>query len=87
MNSYVHGELCMVVHVYTTHFYVGSPIETEDSEKPEWHHIDQLPLKEMHAGDREWMLRILKGEKLRVNMFSKSLGADPWDMDFRPLTH
>jgi 8-oxo-dGTP diphosphatase len=87
LNTCVHGQLCMVVHVFTTDYYVGNLAETEDSRKPEWHPIDQLPLGEMHAADQEWMTRVLKGEKLRVNMFSTCLGATPYAMDFRPLTH
>jgi glucan biosynthesis protein len=87
LNGYVRTELSLLVHVYATNFYVGSPTETEDSEKPVWHYIDKLPTEEMHSGDGEWMTRVLKGEKLRVNMFSSCLGSTPHAIDFRPFTH
>jgi 8-oxo-dGTP pyrophosphatase MutT (NUDIX family) len=60
------------VHVYLAEGFGGEPIDTEEMVAGPggwWYAIDQLPFERMLSSDREWMPRLLDGERLRVEVY------------------
>lgn len=53
-----------VVHVFRATAYEGTPEETAEAD-PAWFPVDDLPLDEMWATDREWLPPVLAGDRFR----------------------
>ena len=60
------GEFMAKVHIYVTHEWTGEPKPTKEMATPTWFPINDLPLDTMMPADREWLPRVLAGEKLLV---------------------
>lgn len=57
-------EKVLRVHAFETRECVeGSPVETDEM-RPKWYSEDELPLDGMWVDDREWLPRVLQGERL-----------------------
>lgn len=55
----------MTVDVFTTAGYSGDPAETDEI-RPEWFPRTALPLERMWDDARQWLPRVLDGERLRA---------------------
>jgi 8-oxo-dGTP diphosphatase len=53
-----------VVHVFRATEYAGTPEESDEAD-PAWFPVDDLPLAEMWATDREWLPPVLDGDTFR----------------------
>lgn len=51
-------------HVYFIREWEGEPSESGEI-CPKWHKIDEIPFETMWKDDREWLPRVLSGEKLK----------------------
>jgi ADP-ribose pyrophosphatase YjhB (NUDIX family) len=58
-------------HVYILRKWQGEFKETEDAGMldPKPHPIENLPLKKMMVGDRDWVPQVLSGKKLIVHVY------------------
>ncbi|QLG26111.1 8-oxo-dGTP diphosphatase [Halorarum halophilum] len=63
-----------LVHVYRATEYAGDPVETDEA-VPEWFPVDDLPLSEMWATDRDWLPTVLAGGTSRGRFVYH--GGDP----------
>ncbi|HSZ43269.1 MAG TPA: NUDIX domain-containing protein [Trebonia sp.] len=55
----------MTVAVFTAAAYSGDPVETSEI-RPEWFPLAALPLGRMWDDARQWLPRVLDGERLRA---------------------
>jgi 8-oxo-dGTP diphosphatase len=55
----------MTVNVFTTAEFCGDPVETNEI-RPEWFGRNALPLDRMWDDARQWLPRVLDGERLRA---------------------
>ena len=55
----------MTVDVFTTDGFSGDPAETNEI-RPEWFGHDAPPLDRMWDDARQWLPRVLDGERLRA---------------------
>ncbi|MEX0919162.1 MAG: NUDIX domain-containing protein [Parcubacteria group bacterium] len=85
LECHAGGVPSMEVHVFMTDHFIGTPCESEDSEKPTWHNIDNLPFGEMHEGDHVWMKKVLEGEKLHITLLYREKGVGFETAVFRSL--
>ena len=53
------------VHIFRSESFKGELMESEEMNKPQWFHIDEIPFKEMWPDDLHWMPLFLKGKKFR----------------------
>ena len=49
------------VHVFVSHTWTGSPIETDEM-KPEWFATDKIPFAHMWEDDKHWLPLVLSGK-------------------------
>lgn len=54
------------VHVFFLRKWHGEPHESEEM-KHEWHKIISLPMEKMWVDDQYWLMKVLKGEKIRAS--------------------
>jgi 8-oxo-dGTP diphosphatase/2-hydroxy-dATP diphosphatase len=52
------------VHIFKANEFLGEPIETEEM-KPQWFHVDEIPLDEMWPDDRYWIPLFLADKKFK----------------------
>ncbi len=71
--------------VYLVHEWRGEPIETEEM-RPQWYDIMQLPFSTMWAADREWVPRVLAGEKIEVSVYFNGTGTKVKQCKIRKYT-
>lgn len=57
-----HDEIFLVRH------WQGEPRATEEMGRPEWFDADKIPYDRMWVSDREWLPRVLRGEKFRATI-------------------
>lgn len=50
------------VHVFRAGGFLGNPVESEEM-KPQWFHVDEIPLDEMWPDDKYWLPLFLQGKK------------------------
>jgi 8-oxo-dGTP pyrophosphatase MutT (NUDIX family) len=62
------GEALCRVYVYGTFVFYGQARSTPDMEDPRWFKNGRLPLKNMSPDGGMWMSRVLKGERLHVEI-------------------
>jgi len=59
------------VHIFRAKDFTGEPKETEEM-KPQWFHIDEIPLDKMWSDDKYWLPVFLAGKKFKGNfLFGK----------------
>ena len=58
------------LHVFRVHDYEGEPIETDEM-KPQWFHVDEMPIDKMWADDAHWFPLLLGGKKFRGKFLFK----------------
>jgi ADP-ribose pyrophosphatase YjhB (NUDIX family) len=58
----------ITLHVFLAKKWTGTPVETDEMGEPEWFDFDNLPYDLMWPDDRHWLLRALKGERLKVDL-------------------
>ena len=66
------------VHVFIVTEFTGEPHESAEMREPDdgwWHDTDELPFDRMLASDREWVPRVLRGERLRGEVFQNDDGS------------
>lgn len=54
-------------HLYLVQEWAGKPQETEEM-KPEWFEIEHVPYDKMWRTDREWIPRVLAGERIELEI-------------------
>lgn len=54
------------VHIYILRAWTGEPRATEEMADPRWFSVDSLPLDAMMPADKDWVPRVLAGERLIV---------------------
>lgn len=60
------------VHVFKADNFSGEPVETEEM-KPQWFHVDEVPLNDMWPDDKYWLPLFLAGKRFKGNiLFDKS---------------
>lgn len=64
--------------IFTATKWQGEPQESDELGPPEWHKIDDLPVRRLPPGDRIWLGRVLQGERLHAVL--------NLDSSFRPKT-
>ncbi len=52
------------VHLFSVNEFLGEPIETEEM-RPEWFHVNEIPLQNMWADDQYWFPLFLKGKRFK----------------------
>ncbi|MDO8600011.1 MAG: NUDIX domain-containing protein [bacterium] len=72
------------VHIFRTSVFAGSPVETADM-IPGWHDINDLPTHRMLESDKEWLPKVIRGEKFRANVFYKNRAANFERIEFFPF--
>ena len=60
-------------------------MKEDEAYEPEWWPLDRLPENRMWPSDRPWVLRALRGERLRV-AFVQDLSYSVLDMEITPVT-
>lgn len=65
------------VPTWIVHIYIVDASKTEQVFVPNeeyfemrWFHLSQLPFEKMLQGDREWLPKIVKGQKLSIRIFT-----------------
>lgn len=71
-------------HVFFVRDWNGEPQESEEM-SPKWFEIGMIPYKDMWPEDKEWLPRILAGEKLKGAVYFKDNLGNAESMDFQPL--
>jgi ADP-ribose pyrophosphatase YjhB (NUDIX family) len=61
-DKLVHVE--MFTYILTE--WEGEPQETKEMVRPTWFSFDEIPYQEMLEADRDWLPRLLKGEKIKA---------------------
>ena len=61
------------VHVFRAETFSGEPIETEEM-RPDWYDIKNLPFEKMHGADREWLGRVICGERIKAKVYYTEIG-------------
>jgi len=51
------------VHVYITSVWSGEIISTDEMKYPAWYDQRSIPFERLMLGDKEWLPRVLSGEK------------------------
>lgn len=59
-----HFDKVIIVHMYKALQYSGEPIESDEM-KPQWFHIDEIPLHLMWPDDTYWMPLFRQGKKFK----------------------
>lgn len=57
------------VYFYIVDIWQGEARETEEMATPTWFSVDQLPFDEMMPADPEYIPLLLKGKKIKVNVW------------------
>lgn len=60
-----------VAHVYITREWQGKPVETEEM-MPRWFSLDAIPYDEMWSDDRDWLPKVLRGERFSARFLFDS---------------
>jgi 8-oxo-dGTP diphosphatase / 2-hydroxy-dATP diphosphatase len=58
------GSSDVEVHFFKTEDFEGEPLETEEM-RPEWFHVDAIPLHQMWPDDAYWFPLFLQGKKFK----------------------
>lgn len=69
VNFYRGEELLYECHVYFLREWNGDFIESDEMAYPEKYLREQLPYENMWKGDLVWIPLIIKGEKIKANMY------------------
>lgn len=75
----------MTVEVFTTGSWHGEPAETEEI-RPEWFAVADLPFDRMWDDGRQWVSRVLAGERLRATFSYAADCATVADATIGPLS-
>jgi 8-oxo-dGTP diphosphatase len=75
----------MTVEVFTTGSWHGEPAETEEI-RPEWFAVADLPFDRMWDDGRQWVSRVLAGERLRATFSYAADCATVADATIAPLS-
>lgn len=67
-------ELNQRVHTFFTTRWEGEPKESEEM-RPAWYAYEEIPYSAMWVDDREWLPRVLKGERLAARFLFTSDGS------------
>ncbi len=55
-------------HIFTAWRWGGRPRNSAEMRNPTWFPFDRLPVDEMFPGDRQWLGRVLNGERFSANV-------------------
>lgn len=68
-------EKTVKMHTFVATRWDKEPEESEEM-RPKWFNINDVPYDEMWKSDREWLPRILSGEKIKANYTYTCEGGD-----------
>lgn len=70
-----------ICYVYFVKDYKGVPLESNEM-RPQWFKLNELPFDQMWDGDREWLPKLLEGDKLIGEVVFKEDGNSVESMKF-----
>lgn len=74
LNFYFAGKQKFETHVFLAEKWSGDPIESDEM-LPRWHTISLLPFENMWVADRIWVPLVLRGKKLKAEVYFNQEGT------------
>lgn len=84
VHFYAGGELQFEVHVYLITSWEGEIRTTESMSNLSWYDCANLPLDDMHDGDRHWITNVFSGEPFTAEIFYERPGERFIDKKITP---
>src|SRR3989344_2893140 len=68
VRTYLNLTPQLLIHIFTCRRWFDEPRDTDEMCGARFFRFDRLPLKKMREGDREWFLRVLRGENCEADV-------------------
>jgi 8-oxo-dGTP diphosphatase len=85
IRFYEAGKSIFDCHAFLLHEWQGEIKESEEMGPPQVFPYDSLPYMEMMRGDREWLPRILLGDRLRCKVYYNTGNKSLIKFEYGPL--